>query len=68
MISQIKKNVEQLLGKKIKVIVDIGRNKSEIYEGYVVSSYRYVWTLKTNYDLKCFSYTDLLIKTVIISS
>lgn len=68
MIKEIRKNIKQLLGKNIKVIVDIGRNKNEVYEGYVANSYRYVWTLKTKYDLKCFSYTDLLIKTVIISS
>lgn len=68
MISEIRKDVQELLGKRIKVIVDIGRNKSEVYEGVVVSCYRYVWTLKTSYDLKCFSYIDLLIKTVIISS
>lgn len=68
MINEIRKNMQGMIGKKIKVIVDIGRNKNEVYEGTIVSCYRYVWTLKTNYDLKCFSYADLLIKTVIMSS
>lgn len=68
MINEIRKNIQKLIGKKIKVIVDIGRNKNEIYEGVIVNCYPCVWTLKTSYDLKCFSYSDLLIKTVIISS
>ena len=67
MIIDIKNKIENLKGKKIKVLVDLGRNKSEVYEGIVLNTYNKIWTLKTNVDIKSFGYTDVLIKSVIIS-
>jgi len=67
MINQIKKDLMSLKKKKLKLYVDIGRNKMEEYEGYIDNIYNRVWTFKTKKDLKCFSYNDLLIKTVIIN-
>ncbi len=68
MLEEIKKKVEQLRGKKIKILVDIGRNKSEAYEGVILHTYKNIWTFKTKTDVKSFGYSDLLIKSVIISS
>ena len=68
MIKDIKRKIESLKGKKIKLYVDIGRNKSEVYEGQVLETYKNVWTFKTNTDVKSFGYSDILINTVIISS
>ncbi len=68
MIQEIKKKMEGLKGKKVKVMVDIGRNKNETYEGIVLNTYNKIWTLKTDIDIKSFGYTDILINTVIISS
>ncbi len=68
MLSDIKHKVENLKGKKIKVFVDVGRNKSEIYEGVVLNTYKNVWTLKTATDVKSFGYCDILINSVVISS
>ena len=45
MISDIKKKIESLKGKKIKVLVDVGRNKSEIYEGFVLDTYKNIWKI-----------------------
>ncbi|MGN1296113.1 MAG: Veg family protein [Candidatus Aphodocola sp.] len=68
MISDIKKKIEFLRGKKIKVWVDIGRNKSETYEGFVLDTYKNIWTFKTETDVKSFSYSDILINSVVLSS
>ncbi len=68
MLNQIKKQVEELKGKKIKIIVDVGRNKTEEYMGYIEETYNSVWTFKTGFEIKSFGYNDLLIKTVIFSS
>lgn len=68
MLSDIKHRIETLKGKKIKVFVDVGRNKSEIYEGVVLNTYKNIWTLKTTTDVKSFGYCDILINSVVISS
>lgn len=68
MISDIKKKIESLKGKKIKVWVDVGRNKSEIYEGFVLDTYKNIWTFRTKTDIKSFSYSDILINSVVLSS
>lgn len=68
MIADIKDNIKALKGKKVKVFVDVGRNKNEVYEGTVLNTYKNIWTLKTNTDIKSFSYSDILINSVVISS
>lgn len=68
MIGEIKKKIESLKGNKIKVWVDIGRNKSETYEGFVLDTYKNIWTFKTETDVKSFSYSDILINSVVLSS
>lgn len=68
MIGEIKKKIESLKGKKIKVWVDVGRNKSETYEGFVLDTYKNIWTFKTKTDVKSFSYSDILINSVVLSS
>ena len=68
MINDIKKNIPLLKGKKIKVYVDVGRNKNEMYEGVVLNTYQNIWTLKTKTDVKSFGYKDILINSVVISS
>ena len=67
MLSNIKETVENLKGKKIKIVVDVGRNKNEVYEGYIKDTYKNIWTFKTDIDLKSYGYYDLLIGQVIIS-
>ena len=68
MINDIKKNIILLKGKKIKVYVDVGRNKNEMYEGVVLNANQNIWTLKTKTDVKSFGYKDILINSVVISS
>jgi len=68
LISDIKKKIESLKGNKIKVWVDVGRNKSETYEGFVLDTYKNIWTFRTETDIKSFSYSDILINSVVLSS
>ena len=68
MIEEIKRKLNKIKGKKIKINVDVGRNKREVYEGCVYKTYKNIWTFKTNLDVKSFSYSDILINNVIISS
>lgn len=66
MLSDIKEKIVKLKGKKIKVFVDIGRNKCENYEGEILETYQNIWTLRTSTDIKSFGYNDILTKNVII--
>ena len=68
MIIDIKEKLESLKGKKIKILVDVGRNKNEEYEGFVLKTYKNIWTFKTDIDIKSFCYSDILTNSVIISS
>lgn len=68
MLSEIKKKIEGLKGKPIKIWVDIGRNKNETYDGYVLDTYKNIWTFKTKTDIKSFCYSDILTNSVVISS
>ena len=66
MINKIKKNISDLLNKNVRIIVDIGRNKKERYEGKIIKMYDNIWMFETNNIIKSFSYKDVLIRTVII--
>ena len=68
MLEQIRKKIENLIGKKVTIFVDVGRNKNESYEGIILDTYKNVWTIKTSIDTKSFSDSDILIKNVIINS
>ncbi len=64
-IDKIRKILFNLLGKQVKIIYCGGRNKKEIYNGYIFKLYRSVFIIKTTFgDTKCFSYADVLTKTV----
>ena len=62
-----KEKVKILLNKKIKIKVNIGRNKHEYYEGYIEKLHPNIFTIKTNQGIKSFTYTDILTKNVILS-
>lgn len=66
MLSDIRKKVIELKGKTIKILVDVGRNKSESYEGEILETYQNIWTFKTATDIKSFGYNDILTNNVII--
>lgn len=68
MLEQIREKIKNLSGKKVTIFVDVGRNKNESYDGIILNVYKNVWTIKTDIDIKSFSYSDVLTKNVIINS
>lgn len=62
-----KEKVKTLINKKIKIKVNIGRNKHEYYEGYIEKLHPNIFTIKTNQGIKSFTYTDVLTKNVILT-
>lgn len=65
---RIREQIELLKGKKISILVDVGRNKMEEYEGVVTDTYNNIWMLNVGNEEKSFTYTDILIGAVIIKS
>ena len=66
-INIIKDKIKELKEYKLKIRVNIGRNKSEYLEGYIDKIYNNIFTLNTNKGIKSFSYSDVATKAVIIS-
>lgn len=64
MIKEIKKRLEKIKGRSIKISVDVGRNKRENYEGMILETYQNIWTFKTSVDIKSFGYNDILTNSV----
>ena len=63
----IKDRLIKLKNNKIKLKVSLGRNKYEYYEGYIDKLHPNLFTIVTKNTIKSFSYSDVLIKNVIIS-
>lgn len=66
-IDKIKNQIKELAGEKIKIKVNLGRNKHEYYEGYIDNIYPNIFTIKSNNIIKTFSYSDIAIKAINIS-
>lgn len=64
-LKKVKIILNDLVGKKVIVIYNGGRNKKEKYCGTVLKLYRNIFTIKLDNDvIKSFSYCDVLTKTV----
>lgn len=66
-INKIKNDILKLKNSKLKIKVNIGRNKHEYYEGIIEKLYNNLFTVNTNKGLKSFTYTDVAIKQVVLS-
>ena len=66
-IDKTKEKINELIGKKIKIKVNIGRNKHEYYEGTIEKMHANLFTVKTNVGIKSYTYTDILTKSVILT-
>lgn len=58
--------LSKYVGKKVYVEYNMGRNKIEKYEGVIDKLYNAVFLIKVNSEIKSYSYSDLITKTVII--
>ena len=66
-IDLIKKRIKELYDYKIKIKINLGRNKYEYLEGKIMKIHQNIFTVMTNKGLKSFSYSDTATKAVIIS-
>lgn len=64
MINKIKEDIESRKGKVLKFRHNGSRNQIEEFEGIIIGTYNYVFTIKIVDDkekIKSFSYSDILI-------
>lgn len=64
----MKTKLEPFVGKKIKIQYSLGRNKYEKYTGKITQLFPNVFLFEEeNGMVKCFSYSDILTKTIRLS-
>ncbi len=64
MINKIKEDITKKKGKKLKFRFNGARNQIEEFEGTIVGTYNYIFTIKTidkKEEIKSFTYSDVLI-------
>lgn len=63
-INLIKEEIENNIGKRVSAKINMGRNKIENFEGVISASYPFLFTIELDSEIKSFSYSDLLTKTL----
>lgn len=66
-IDKIKNKILEVKNEKLKIKVNIGRNKYEYYEGTIKDIYPNLFTILTDKGIKSWTYSDVATKTVILS-
>lgn len=66
-IEDIRNSVYQNVGNYVEVVQNEGRNKTSYYKGKVVEVYHNIFIVLDCAGKKCFSYYDILTKTIKIS-
>lgn len=67
MINKIKNDLEKKKGKELHFRFNGARNQIEEFEGIIVGTYNYIFTIKTvdaKEELKSFTYSDILIENL----
>lgn len=62
--NKVKSQIEGLVGKEVHIKVNVGRNKYEHYDGIIINTYPYLFTVKVENLVKSFSYVDVITKDV----
>ena len=65
-INIIKNKINELKNYKLKIKINLGRNKYEYLEGIILKMHPNIFTVMTNKGIKSFSYSDVATKAVII--
>ena len=65
-ISEAYQCIVSLIGKRVSVKVNVGRNKFEKFEGVVERVYPSLFTIYSNNLVKSYSYSDVVTKTIVI--
>lgn len=64
-LSEIKNDLQKHIGKEAIIEYHLGRNKIEEYHGKIKELYNYVFLIETEKEnIKSFSYTDVITKTI----
>ncbi len=66
-LDNIKKKIYELKDEKLKIKVNLGRNKYEYLEGKIEKIHPNLFTIQTNKGLKSFTYSDVVTKVIVIS-
>lgn len=66
-INKIKEKINVLSHDRVKIKINLGRNKHEFYDGYIDKVYPNIFTIKTDNGIRSISYSDIVTKNVIIS-
>lgn len=67
-IEKIKNDLNNHIGRSATIKYDLGRNKFEEYDVIIKELYNHVFIVKLkNEELKSFSYTDVITKTIKIN-
>ena len=65
-LDKAKSQIKDLLGSKVLVKVNIGRNKEECFEGIISETYPSIFLIKSNKYNRSYSYSDILTKDIIL--
>ena len=63
--SIVKQSLLPIIGKKIKIKYNLGRNKYEYYEAKIIKIYNSVFLIELdNHTIKSFSFADIVTKSI----
>ncbi len=63
----IKNKIKDLINTKLKIKVNLGRNKYEYLEGFIEKMHPNIFTVNTNKGIRSYSYSDVATKIVTIT-
>lgn len=63
-IEKIKENLKENLGSEVRIVFNVGRNKTEEFRAIIKETYNFIFVVETENENKSFSYSDVLTKTV----
>lgn len=66
-IPDVKKKLNEHIGDKVTINYNLGRNKFEEYDVIIKDLYNFVFTVELGDEIKSFSYSDIITKTIIVS-
>ncbi len=64
MIEDIRNDMKENLGKRVKVVTKCCRNKSDVFVGIINGIYPNIFTVSDGVETKSFSFSEVLIKDI----
>lgn len=64
MINKIKDEIKKQKGKELSFRFNGARNQIEEFDGIIVDTYNYIFTIQTINEVKSFTYSDVLIENL----